>query len=147
MKTATKIGKNPKPVDNVDRTFMIFNWLIGVCIIRNTQHIYCICTIFSIAGVGILLCGHHRSGVKQIYESLQQLQFLPLASLLFRFFSPSVWQIRDIMAAAEKSQTEYREQLDRTVQLMNRLNLPPKIQDRVRMWFTYNWSMQKTLGE
>ena len=36
MKTATKIGKNPKPVDNVDRTFMIFNWLIGVCFIRNT---------------------------------------------------------------------------------------------------------------
>lgn len=30
MKTATKIGKNPKPVDNIDRTFMIFNWLIGV---------------------------------------------------------------------------------------------------------------------
>ncbi len=30
MKTATKIGKNPKPANNVDRTFMIFNWLIGV---------------------------------------------------------------------------------------------------------------------
>lgn len=53
MKTATKIGKNPKPVDSTgnslinygaccnfpldfnislftDRTFMIFNWLIGV---------------------------------------------------------------------------------------------------------------------
>lgn len=30
MKTATKIGKNPKPIDNIDRTFMIFNWLIGV---------------------------------------------------------------------------------------------------------------------
>ena len=56
-------------------------------------------------------------------------------------------KIRDIMAAAEKSQTEYRERLDRTVQLMNRLNLPPKIQERVRMWFTYNWSMQKTLGD
>jgi len=30
MKTATKIGKNPKPVNSTDRTFMIFNWLIGV---------------------------------------------------------------------------------------------------------------------
>jgi hypothetical protein len=30
MKTATKIGKNPKPANNIDRTFMIFNWLIGV---------------------------------------------------------------------------------------------------------------------
>lgn len=51
------------------------------------------------------------------------------------------------MAAAERSETEYRERLDRTVQFMNRLNLPPKIQDRVRSWFTYNWSMQKTLGD
>lgn len=32
LKTATKIGKNPKPENNVDRTFMIFNWLIGVFI-------------------------------------------------------------------------------------------------------------------
>lgn len=56
-------------------------------------------------------------------------------------------KIRDIMAAAERSATEYRERLDRTVQLMNRLNLPSKIQDRTRMWFTYSWSMQKTLGE
>ncbi len=30
MKTAAKIGKNPKPVDIVEETFMIFNWLIGV---------------------------------------------------------------------------------------------------------------------
>lgn len=51
------------------------------------------------------------------------------------------------MAAAERNKTEYRERLDRTVQFMYRLNLPPKIQNRVRMWFTYNWSMQKTLGE
>ncbi|XP_059350865.1 cyclic nucleotide-gated cation channel beta-3-like isoform X1 [Daphnia carinata] len=94
MKTATKIGKNPKPANNVDRTFMIFNWLIGV---------------FACAAI--------------------------------------IGQIRDIMAAAERSTTEYRERLDRTVQLMNRLNLPPKIQDRIRMWFTYSWSMQKTLDE
>jgi cyclic nucleotide gated channel beta 1 len=51
------------------------------------------------------------------------------------------------MAAAERSKTEYRERLDRTVQLMNRLNLPPRIQDRIRMWFTYSWSTQKTLGK
>jgi hypothetical protein len=56
-------------------------------------------------------------------------------------------KIRDIMAAAERSKTEYRERLDRTVQLMNRLNLPPRIQDRIRMWFTYSWSTQKTLGK
>ena len=30
MKTATKIGKNPKPVNGTEETFMIFNWVIGV---------------------------------------------------------------------------------------------------------------------
>lgn len=30
LKTATKIGKNPKPINNIERTFMIFNWIIGV---------------------------------------------------------------------------------------------------------------------
>lgn len=51
------------------------------------------------------------------------------------------------MAAAEKQETEYREQVDRTVNLMNRLNLPPKIQNRVRQWYSYSWSTQKTLGK
>ncbi|KAI9565416.1 hypothetical protein GHT06_009208 [Daphnia sinensis] len=88
MKTATKIGKNPKPANNVDRTFMIFNWLIGV---------------FACAAI--------------------------------------IGQIRDIMAAAERSTTEYRERLDRTVQLMNRLNLPPKIQDQLA---DANFDMEST---
>ena len=66
---------------------------------------------------------------------------------IISIFSLDGLKIRDIMAAAEKSKTEYRERLDRTVQLMNRLNLPPKIQDRIRMWFTYSWSTQKTLGK
>lgn len=54
--------------------------------------------------------------------------------------------MRDIMAASDKSVTEYREQVDKTVLLMNRLHLPWSIQDRVRSWFGYNWTMHKTLG-
>ena len=30
---------------------------------------------------------------------------------------------------------------------MNSLNLPSGLQNRVRMWFTYNWEHQKTLNE
>ena len=54
--------------------------------------------------------------------------------------------MRDIMAASGKTMTEYREQVDRTVTYMNRLHLPSTIQDRVRSWFSYNWTMHKTLG-
>ena len=50
------------------------------------------------------------------------------------------------MTAAERSETEFRERLDRTVNLMERLNLPAHIQDRVRMWFDYNKNMQKNFG-
>ena len=50
------------------------------------------------------------------------------------------------MAASGKTMTEYREQVDRTVTYMNRLHLPSTIQDRVRSWFSYNWTMHKTLG-
>lgn len=55
-------------------------------------------------------------------------------------------QMRDIMAAADKSVNEYRESVDRTVQFMNRLHLPADVQNRVRMWFSYSWSTQKSLG-
>lgn len=30
---------------------------------------------------------------------------------------------------------------------MKTLNLPKELQDRVRMWFNYNWEHQKTLNE
>ena len=50
------------------------------------------------------------------------------------------------MTAAERNETNYRESLDRAIIVMNRLNLPPIIHDRVRLWFTYSWSLQKTLG-
>lgn len=50
------------------------------------------------------------------------------------------------MAAADKNINHYREQIDRTVQFMNRLHLPNHVQNRVRTWFSYSWSTQKTLG-
>ena len=56
-------------------------------------------------------------------------------------------QIRDLITAAERNESDYRDHLDRTISVMNRLNLPNMIQDRVRLWFTYSWSLQKTLGQ
>jgi len=37
--------------------------------------------------------------------------------------------------------------MDQTLSYMNSLALPKDLQDRVRMWFNYNWEHQKTLNE
>ena len=56
-------------------------------------------------------------------------------------------QIRDIFEAAGLLKTNYRKTMDITLWYMQSLNLPKTLQNRVRMWFNYNWDQQKTLGE
>jgi len=56
-------------------------------------------------------------------------------------------QIRDIFQAAGLAQETYRKTMDQTLSYMKSLNLPKEIQDKVRMWFTYNWETSKTLGK
>ncbi len=55
-------------------------------------------------------------------------------------------QIRDIIATATKSQTEYRILTSATVDYLHRLGVPTKLQDRVKLWLSYTWEQQKTLG-
>lgn len=55
-------------------------------------------------------------------------------------------QIRDIIATATKSQTEYRILTSATVDYLHRLGVPAKLQDRVKLWLSYTWEQQKTLG-
>ncbi|UYV66306.1 CNGB1 [Cordylochernes scorpioides] len=92
-KTATSIGKNPKPTNEYEYTFMTFSWLMGV--------------------------------------------------FIFAFL---IGQIRDIVATATQSKTQFRQLMDNAVKYMHRLNLPDDLQRRVRLWLNHTWEYQKTLN-
>ncbi|KAG8222601.1 hypothetical protein J437_LFUL002594 [Ladona fulva] len=93
-KTATSIGKNPKPVNEAEYVFMTWSWLSGVFV-----------------------------------------------------FALLIGQIRDIVATASKSKSEFQRLLDETIHYMRRIHLPTDTQRRVMQWLTHTWDHQQVLDE
>lgn len=72
--------------------------------------------------------------------------FVSLRAVLFIYKIPYI-QIRDIIATATRSQTEYRKLQDETLEYLRKLNIPPRIRERVEQWFSFTWEQQRTLGK
>lgn len=60
----------------------------------------------------------------------------------------SLWQnqIRDIIATATKNQTDFQQLLFEADNHLIRLGAPKFLKDKVKLWLTYTWEQQKTLG-
>lgn len=56
------------------------------------------------------------------------------------------FKVRDIIATATKNQNDYRASVFAAVSYLHRLGVHKKLQNKVKLWLSYTWEQQKTLG-
>lgn len=147
-KTATSIGNNPKPVDEMQYIFMTIYWLSGVF-------------VFAMLIGQVRSCDTHHS---HSYRCIQFICIYVLNCAIYSYIILLVWncnlsnfsfwtmtfhfvKLRDISQSATMAKTQYRSARDKMLSYMLKNNLPKELQMKVRIWFSYNWEHQKTLGE
>ncbi|XP_071448163.1 cyclic nucleotide-gated channel beta-3 isoform X2 [Hetaerina americana] len=62
-------------------------------------------------------------------------------------FAMLIGQIKDIVATASKTRSEFQRLLDETIHYMRRIHLPENTQKRVFQWLTHTWEHQQVLDE
>ncbi|KAK3577856.1 hypothetical protein CHS0354_010416 [Potamilus streckersoni] len=62
-------------------------------------------------------------------------------------FALLIGQIRDIVDAANMVKNQYLKRMESALVYMKNMRLPQDTQERVRMWFIYQWQQQKVLDE
>lgn len=74
--------------------------------------------------------------------------FMTVSWLLGVFvFAFLIGQIRDIVATATQNKAMYRQIMDQSIRYSKNLNLPERLQLRIRKWLNYTWEQQKTFDE
>ncbi|CAH0602896.1 unnamed protein product [Chrysodeixis includens] len=116
-KTATSIGKNPKPENTMEYLFMTAAWLMGVFVFA-------------------LLIGQIRDIIATATRTRE-----PGVNLMYICYG------RDEIQSMIFSQTEYRKTLDGSIRYLRRLNMPSPLQRRVALWFNYTWNKQRCFDE
>ena len=62
-------------------------------------------------------------------------------------FSVVIGQVRDSVQAATAEVEAYRLQKNACLSYMQKNHIPPKVQNKVRLWFEYTWNTQRILNE
>ena len=51
--------------------------------------------------------------------------------------------IRDILGTAMRNKNEYRRRLIAITHYMQKFRVPPRLQDRVKLWLQYTWQQNR----
>ena len=62
-------------------------------------------------------------------------------------FSVVIGQVRDSVQAASAEVEAYRTKKNACINYMQKNDIPPQVQKKVRLWFEYTWNTQKILNE
>ncbi|CAF1015365.1 unnamed protein product [Didymodactylos carnosus] len=81
-------------------------------------------------------------------ETLYEYLFVTVGYLFALFiFALLIGQIRDVFQSMNQRRADYQNKVENVMIYLKKFELPTAVQDRVRMWFQYNWHDRNTLED